>query len=102
MLQGHSETELDPLPEQIKSFKFWQLGFGEHASTAKPIITSTMLEFIPDQGRPIQICHIIVDGSSPWLLGRNITRLTYILHVNGNCLCFPAKDGTRDTMTIVG
>lgn len=74
-----------------------------HASSANPILCSAMIQFKSDQNRPINICHIIVDGSYPWVLGRNINRLCEVLNVGANCLRFSptGSEDSRDTMTLV-
>lgn len=61
LLRGSKTLDLDPLPEVISDFKFWQFGFVAHASFAKPILGSAMLQFKYDQGRPLKIHHIIVE-----------------------------------------
>lgn len=93
LLRGSTKVELRPLSDSIKYLTFWQLGFGAHACTAKPILGSSMLRFMSDNGRPIEICHIIVAGSSSWVLGRNITRVWEIRHVGANCVRFPPNYG---------
>lgn len=55
---------------------------------------------MPDNGKPVEICHIIVGGSSPWLLCRTRFRMCYILHVAANCLRFPPSYGKSDTISL--
>ena len=96
------EDLITPLPESISQFRFWQFGSGKHASPAKPIRGSVMLNFKSDSGSLISIRHVVVDGSSPWVLGRNITRKCDIVHIGGNFIRFPpSSDGVSDTLTMI-
>lgn len=66
--------KLDPKPAALRSYKYWQLGIGNHSSDRRPILGSVKLSLISDSGNEIQICHLVVQGSSQWVLGRNLTR----------------------------
>lgn len=70
-----------------------EFDFGTHKSSAKSILGCSVLRFTSDRGRPIDICHIIADGFSTWVLARNITRVCDILNVGKNCLLFPPSCG---------
>ena len=61
-----------------------------------------MLNFKSDSGYLISIRHVVVDGSSPWVLGRNITSKCDIVHIGGNFIRFPpSSDGVSDTLTMI-
>ena len=94
------DSYIAPLPTAISHFRYWQFGSGQHASPAKPIRGSTMLRFRSDAGNEIEIRHIVIDGSSPWVIGRNVTRKCDIVHINGNYIRFPPSDGVSDTLSM--
>ena len=99
-LLGMTDDSLDPIPESISSFKFWQFGSGAHSSPAKPILGSKNINFKSYSGQMITICHIVVSGSSPWLIGRNVTTNCDIIHLNGHFIRFPNTRGTMDKITL--
>lgn len=82
----------DPLPDCVADRPFWQYGTGEHSSGRRRIIGSVMLTTLSDQGTPVNIRHLIIQGSSAWVIGRNVTRLTDIIHLNGNFLKFDVPE----------
>jgi len=52
------------------------------------------------QGNPIHIRHLVIDGSSQWLIGRNVTKLCDIIHQNENVLKLPPENDTKKSDTI--
>lgn len=51
----------------------------------------------------IGIRHLVVEGSSQWLLGLNVTRACNHLHINDNRLQFPTtSDGKQDHLSMMG
>ena len=93
--------DMDPIPSPISEFEYWQFGSGAHSSAAKPILGSTNIKCKSDHGSPISIRHIIVQGSSPWVIGRNITRLCDIIHINGHYIRLPKTSGAHDRLSLV-
>lgn len=55
---------LQPMPSADTKFNWWQYGQGTHASNHRQIIGSVDICVLSDSGRPIRICHLVVDGSS--------------------------------------
>ena len=100
-LLGLSDDNLDPIPSTIATFKYWQFGSGAHSSPAKPILGSTKLYFRSDSGQKISICHIVVSGSSPWLLGRNVTTNCDIIHLDGHYIRFKNIQRKNDKISLV-
>ena len=92
---------MPPWYVSISKFRFWQFGTGAHSSPAKPILGSTFLKFKADSGQMIKICHIVVSGSSPWLIGSNVTTNCDIIHLKGHYIRFPNTTGNLDRMTLV-
>ena len=79
---------LDPLPAAVVCRPFWQYGSGKHASSRRKILGSILLSLLSDQGVKVEIRHLIIEGSSPWIIGRNVTRHSDIIHRKGNYLHF--------------
>ena len=67
------DGKLQPIPEPIADRPFWQYGKGQHASARRPILGSVMLSITSEEGTVINIRHLRIDGSSQWLIGRNVT-----------------------------
>jgi len=82
----------EELPESIRSRPFWQYGDGKHKSAAKAIVGSIMFTALSDQGNYIRMRHLIIEGSSQWLIGRNVTKSCDILHIGKNLLKLPDDD----------
>jgi len=82
-------NKLDPLPSTIASRPYWQYGTGEHSSDARKILGSVMLQACDDYGDKINIRHLVIDGSSQWVIGRNVTKHCDIQHIGGQFLNFP-------------
>ena len=95
------DTLISPLPDSIAHYRYWQFGSGTHASEAKPIRGSVLLNFISDSGSTITIRHVVISGSSPWVLGRNITRKCDLVHLDGNFIRFPPTDGLCNTLSMI-
>lgn len=89
---------LDPLPAVVADRPFWQYGKGKHASKPRKILESLFLTILSDQGTPVSIRHLLIEGSSQWVIGRNVTANANIIHLNGNFLQLPAnKSGFVNT-----
>lgn len=91
---------ISPLPSSTSHFGFWQFGSGDHASIAKPILGSSSITFLSDSGNHIYVRHIIVDRSSSWVLGLNLTRKCDLIHLTGNHIRLPLPDGSYDTISM--
>lgn len=91
---------LDPLPEIIQDRPWWQYGQGRHASAAKRILGAVMITVTSDLGNPVQINHLIIDGSSQWIVGRNVTRRCKIDHMEDNKMELPKFNKTDPTDSI--
>lgn len=80
--------QLDTLPESVKHRPLWQYRGGNPSSIRKSIIGSVVLSTRCEEGGLVQIRHVIIDGSSPLVIGRNFTRNAGIIDMNGNYLSF--------------
>lgn len=78
--------ELDPLPNSVVDTPFWQYGSGSHASPKRAILGSILIPAYTTNGNVLQIRHLVIDGSSQWVIRRNVTRKSNIIHRGGNLL----------------
>lgn len=69
-----SEVFIDEKPEDMSRYDFWQYGSGSHSSQKRKILGSTVLYVKSDNGNKVSIRHLVIDGSSHWVVGRNLTR----------------------------
>ena len=99
-LQTNFNGTFDELPIEIAHRPYWQYGNGNHASKSKRIIGSILIDVTSDQGNIVRIRHLVIEGSSQWVVGRNITKHCNIQRIAGNLLELPTKDESGIQMTI--
>lgn len=85
-LYRDTNTEMDPIPASLEGVNHWQFGVGEHASESRRILGSVVLTAKSDSGRHVRIRHLVVEGSSQWVIGRNVTSKANLLHVGKNAI----------------
>ena len=94
--------DYDPLPDCIADRPFWQYGCGNHSSESRKIIGSIFISAKTDGEGVIQIRHLIIQGSSQWLIGRNVTKHCNIVHINGHYLQSPSScDYSSNTISLL-
>lgn len=54
-----------------------------------------------DHGNPTRICYLVVKGSSNWVIGRNVTRASDVLHYGCSIILFPPLNGVRDSICML-
>lgn len=91
--------KLNPIPKTVRATPFWQYGSGSHSSKPRPILGPVDLQLTSDQGNPVTICHLVIEGSSPWVIRKNVTKHCDIIHSNGNLLRF-GSDSISDTVQL--
>lgn len=91
------DGELLPLPKEIEACPYWQYGTGQHSSESRKILGSVILKAKTDQDSSVFIRHLIIDGSSQWVVGRNVTKYCNIVHIGGNKIVLP---DTNDSITL--
>lgn len=85
-------------PDALEKYELWKYGLGAHASAAKRIIGSIEI-FVRSQNNAIvSIRHLLIGGSSSWVIGRNITRPYNMLHIGENALQLPRMKGDKIPM----
>lgn len=85
-------VSLEDIPSELDGCIFWQFGNGEHASPRRRIIGSVVLNIVTDSMNRITIRHLVIEGSSQWILGRNITLLCNIIHLGRHALQMPCGE----------
>ena len=95
--------KLEPLPDSIADRPYWQYGAGKHASAPRKILGSVLLSIMSDGDHAVYIRHLIISGTSQWVVGRNVTRACDIRHIGANKLVLPDTSGTSacDSISIV-
>lgn len=95
------KVKLQPMTSEIFEFKFWQLDSGEHAGKSEPIHGTHCLRSTADFRLPVSIWHVIVPGSTPWIVRRNVTSSYDIIHVASVHILFPFNNGSAVTISLV-
>lgn len=90
---------INPIPMTLNGYSHWQYGTGEHASQSRKILGSVVLTAQSDGGRLIDITHLVLQGSSQWVIGRYVTRKANIEHIGRNTLTFEAH-GEQDYISL--
>ena len=80
LLNQSEEIILDSIPESLGSETFWQYGTAHHSSPARKILGSFTLCLQSYNNRDLLIRHLILDGLSQWVIGKNVTSICDILH----------------------
>lgn len=92
--------ELDPVPKTLNGYTQWQYGTGTHASAARDILGSVMISGHSDNGRCVEIRHLVLDGSSQWVIGKNVTKYANILHADQKVIEFMVGD-VKDSFSMI-
>ena len=85
-LHTNWNQKLDPLPAAIADSTHWQYGSGAHSSESRRMLGSIIISAKLNDGTDINIRHIVIEGSSQWVIGRNVTTKCDIIHTNGDYL----------------
>ena len=91
--------ELDNIPKRLDVHTHWQYGTGEHSSPRRRILGSIVLTAIADSGRKVLITHLVLEGSSQWVIGRNVTRNANLEHIGRNAISF-VVDNVPESITL--
>lgn len=70
-------------------------------STKLLILCSFEITFHSDNGNPVGTLDLFLEGFSPCLLGRHVTRSFNKMHINYNLLQFPVCNGFEDHITML-
>lgn len=98
---NRTSITLDPLPHEIRIFQFWKYGIGAHSSSAKRIIGCKFISSKSKLGNTINIRHLVTEGSSQFVIGRNVTRPFDIIHIGAHEIRFDEVDEVRDAISLI-
>lgn len=62
-----------PLLIAVADNLYWQDGRDEDASETLRITGAVEMNENVDSGAPLSLCHLVLDGSLPWVVGQNFT-----------------------------
>lgn len=94
-----SGLAFDPIPDSLNGVTHWHFGTGQHASAFRKILGWTALTAESDNDQNINNRHILIEGSSQWVIGRNVTSKINILHVGRNAVQL-LKDTSQDYISM--
>lgn len=94
------KPRLIAISKSLKGQGHWQYVTGKHASPARRKIRSIVLKATPDSGNSVPITHLVLDGPSQSVIGRNVTSQANTGHIHSNAVVF-LVDGKRDSISIV-
>lgn len=80
--------KLNPKPIALDGYTKLPYGSGSHSSKARDIFGSIVLTVLSERKCPVHITHLVLSGSSQWIIGRNVTRMCKIDHLERNALLF--------------
>lgn len=79
------------IPTAFTGLQYCQYGNALHASERRRILESILLYITTDYRPIISVCHVVVEGSSQLVLGRNLTHNFDISHINKNAAIIPTS-----------
>ena len=85
--------KLYTLPKAISGRTRCHYGSENNASESSRLFRSMNITAILADGPNVNITHVIIKGSTQWIVGRNVTTKCNIIHNNSNYLKLP--DGSR-------
>lgn len=95
-----ADTELEDLPNTLRGKTHWQYGQGEHSSLSRKMLGSVILNLKTDSGTIVNIRHVVIEGSSQWVIGRNVTSIVNIIHIGRNAIEIHC-DGKPDYISMI-
>ncbi len=96
----YKRLKLEELPNSISNYKYWRYGSGTHSSDSREILGCVFIQFRSKNNNDVNIRHLVIKGSSQWIIGRNATRPHDIIHVGAHELRFKIN-GKHDALTMV-
>ena len=88
-LETNWNGKLSALPKELAGRTHWQYDSGNHASDSRRMLRSVNITAILDDGTNVNIIHVVIEGSSQWIVGRNVTTKCDVIHTNGKYLKLP-------------
>lgn len=91
MIAPHWGRKLQCIPAEIQPYPFRSCGTGQHSSDSRRILGSVISKAETDQNYFVHIRHLIIQGSSQWIVGRKMTKYCDILHRGQKNLVFHSQ-----------
>lgn len=91
---------MDAIPDCLEGCTHWQYGVGLHSSDPRKILGSVLIPAYTDIGREIHMRHVVLDGSSQWFIGRNVTRKADLQHISRHAIRFVVR-GKEEYITLI-
>ena len=88
-LRKNRNGNIEPLPASIVDRTHWQYRTGSHARDPRKMLVSVMLTDTLADGTEVDVGHVVIEGSSQWVTGRNVTSKCEVIHTNGNYIQLP-------------
>lgn len=63
-----------PIPKALNGHTRWKYEIGDHASASGKIYGGTVIEVMSENSSPFPITHLILEGSSKWVVCSSLTR----------------------------
>lgn len=79
---------LEPLTRIIRDQSCSQYTRGSHASKARRTLSFVAKKMLSNKGPPVRIRHLIIGGSSIWVIGSSVKAGANVSHEDGNYLGF--------------
>lgn len=65
---------MEPKPANFDQYTYWKYGASDDSTEKRIISGSVVLYVMTDNQNIVSIRHLVVEGSSQWLTGRDVTR----------------------------
>lgn len=90
------------IPSAISSRPFWPYGRGNHSSEVRAIIGAIVLKAQKPEDVPVDITNLVLEGSSQWVLGKNVTDRCDIANIGESSLLLPGAEASIFRVTMTG
>lgn len=78
----------DPIPYALPGVSRFKYGTGAHSSMSRKMLGSIVLTATSVSGTKMKIRHMVIEGSSQWIVRKNVTSKVKIDHIERNALLF--------------
>lgn len=93
--------ELESVPIDFFISALWPYGTGNLKIEPRQILGWVVLTEMSPDGTDLYIRHLVIDGSSNWVTGHNVTSRRNILQLDGNCMILCGLNGQRIVLLVI-
>lgn len=83
------DITMHPKPRELRRFDFWQFGAGSNSSDRRAILGYIVYYMLSDNEKVVAVCHLVIDGSSQWVLGQKGMSMCNIIHIDRHPIDMP-------------